>query len=357
MKNKNLVLISTDVKAGGISTMVGIHTAALIKEGYKISVILYKTSDAISSIEYCTKNIYNKDNFLTVHKYNWLDSILLKFGLSKWILNIVNKCDICFVHNARLIDTIKKNSTKPVFAVNHTAKISQLKYFKKADMIFSVNHIINDQLIDLGVSKNKCVYCPNVLIDLPEFKLKNFSSKNIVIGALGRMVDKKGFYDFITALKILKKRGIPFKAILAGDGELYNKLRNTSKDLKELEFPGWVKDKKSFYDKIDIFCQPSHFEPFGLTVIEAMANAKSVISTNCDGPSEIIDNNKNGILVSKKEPSEMAESIIKLIDNPEIHKNISISARKHIENFYSINNLQKVLNINISNYFKFEHEK
>jgi len=53
----------------------------------------------------------------------------------------------------------------------------------------------------------------------------------------------------------------------------------------------------------------------------------------------------------------MAESIINLIDNPKIHKNISISARKHIENFYSINNLQKILSINISNYFKFEHEK
>ena len=357
MKNKSLVLISTDVKAGGISTMIGIHSAALIKQGYKISVILYKTSDAISSVEYCTKSIPNKENFLFVYKYNWLDGILLKLGLSKWILNIINKADICFVHNARLITTIKKYTIKPVFAVNHTAKISQLKYFKKADMIFSVNHIINEQLIDLGVSKNKCVYCPNVLVNLPDIKFKNLSSKSIVIGALGRMVDKKGFFDFIAALKILKERRIPFKAILAGDGELFNKLRNASKDLKELEFPGWVKDKKDFYDKIDIFCQPSHFEPFGLTVIEAMANAKVVISTNCDGPSEIIDNNKNGILVSKKDPNAMAENIINLIGNPERHKIISISARKHIKDFYSINNLQNVLNVNINNYFKFEHEK
>ena len=51
MKNNNLVLISTDIEPGGISTMIGIHTAALVKEGYKVTVILHKDSEAINSIE------------------------------------------------------------------------------------------------------------------------------------------------------------------------------------------------------------------------------------------------------------------------------------------------------------------
>ena len=194
MKNKNLVLISTDIEPGGISTMIGIHTAALIKEGYKVNVIVSKNSDAINSIESCTKLISNKDKLLSINVYNWLDIILLKFGLCIWIKKILNNADISFVHNARLIKIIKNNTIKPVFAVNHTAKNSQLQYFKKADMIFSVNNNINKQLIDLGVSKSKCVYCPNVLIDLPDFKIVNISKKTIVIGALGRMVDKKGFF-------------------------------------------------------------------------------------------------------------------------------------------------------------------
>jgi glycosyltransferase involved in cell wall biosynthesis len=357
MKNKNLVLISTDLEPGGISTMIGIHTAALIKEGYKVNIILSKDSDAINSIKSCSRLISNKDKLLSINMYNWLDFILLKFGICIWIKKILNNADIIFVHNAKLIKIIKKNTIKPVFAVNHTAKKSQLKYFKKADMIFSVNNKINDQLINLGVSKKICVYCPNVLIDIPDFKINNVSEKKIVIGALGRMVDKKGFFDFIEALKILKARGINFKAILAGNGELYNTLRNASKDLSELEFPGWVKDKKDFYNTIDIFCQPSHFEPFGLTIIEAMAYAKPVISTDCDGPSEIIIDNKNGFLVKKKNPQEIAEVIIKLINNSEIYRNTSISARKHIENFYIINSLQKVLRNNINNYFKSKHEK
>ena len=70
--------------------------------------------------------------------------------------------------------------------------------------------------------------------------------------------------------------------------------------MPELEFSGWINNKQEFFSKIDIFCQPSHFEPFGLTIIEAMSYGKAVISTKCDGPVEILNTNKkNGILNNK----------------------------------------------------------
>ena len=125
MKNKNLVLISTDIEPGGISTMIGIHTAALIKEGYKVTVILHKDSEAINSIESCTRLIINKDKLLSINIYNWLDFILLKFGLCIWIKKILNNTDILFVHNARLIKIIKNNTRKPVFAVRGSHELSE----------------------------------------------------------------------------------------------------------------------------------------------------------------------------------------------------------------------------------------
>ena len=41
MKNKHLVIISSDINAGGISNMLGIHALALVREGYKLSIILH----------------------------------------------------------------------------------------------------------------------------------------------------------------------------------------------------------------------------------------------------------------------------------------------------------------------------
>ena len=358
MKNKHLVLISFDTKAGGISNMIGIHALALAREGYKLSIILPKFSDAINSIDNAFIDNKEYNNYVNIYKYNSFDKIFLKLGFSIWIKKILNNSDACFVHNAKLIPIIKKNSRKPVFAVNHTSKHSQMKYYKNADLIYTVNKTIISDLINFGIDKNRCIYCPNVLLKLPNIDLKDVNKNNIIIGALGRMVEKKGFYDFIDALKILKERGYNFKAILAGDGLLFKELQKYAEGIPELEFPGWILDKKDFFNKIDIFCQPSHFEPFGLTVIEAMSYGKPVISTDCDGPEEIInDNMKNGILVSKNKPLEMADAIIELIKNSHLHKSMCNLAYSHIRKFYSLSNLQNNLNSSITNYFKSLHEK
>ena len=58
-----------------------------------------------------------------------------------------------------------------------------------------------------------------------------------------------------------------------------------------------MKDKKEFYDEIDIFLLPSIRETFGLVILEAMQYGKPIISSDCNGPHEIITSNKDGILV------------------------------------------------------------
>ena len=88
MKNKHLAIISSDIKAGGISKMIGIHALALVREGYKLSIILPNNSDAISSVNnYIQDNIeYNK--LINIYKLNIFDMFLIKLGLSKrvWML-------------------------------------------------------------------------------------------------------------------------------------------------------------------------------------------------------------------------------------------------------------------------------
>ena len=338
--------------------MLGIHALALVREGYKLSIILPNNSDAISSVNHYIQDNIEYNKLINIYKLNIFDRFFIKLGLSKWVNLILRSADACFVHNAKLIPLIKSISLKPLFAVNHTAKSRQIKFYKKADLIFSVNKNIILELVNSGIDKNKCIYCPNVLVNLPNINPKLINKNNIVIGALGRMVEKKGFYDYIDALKILKKKGFNFKAILAGDGILYKDLVKYAEDIPELEFSGWIKNKQEFFNKIDIFCQPSHFEPFGLTIIEAMSYGKAVISTKCDGPIEILNTNKkNGILVSRKKPSEMTDAIISLIKDSNLHKDICNKATEHIHKYYSINNLQNNLVSSMNNYFQLLHEK
>jgi glycosyltransferase involved in cell wall biosynthesis len=105
---------------------------------------------------------------------------------------------------------------------------------------------------------------------------------------------------------------------LAGGGEEHENLKALVEKYhlqENVNFIGWVNDKKEFFDKIDIFCLPSLVEPFGVIVLEAMLYDKPIIATEAEGPKEIITHMKDGILVPIGSPTAMSEAIEELMDD------------------------------------------
>ena len=86
----------------------------------------------------------------------------------------------------------------------------------------------------------------------------------------------------------------------------------------------------------DIFILPSLYEGFGNVLIEAMSYMVPVIGTNVSGINEIIENNKNGLLIKPKSAEEIIQSIIKLISNPKLRKRFSVEGRKTVEKYFTI---------------------
>lgn len=84
---------------------------------------------------------------------------------------------------------------------------------------------------------------------------------------------------------------------------------------KEVIFTGERSDIPEVMKAIDLLVLPSWEEPFGRVLIEAMAMEKPVISTNVGGPTEILEDGVNGILVSPKNPQIIAQAIIELTSN------------------------------------------
>lgn len=170
---------------------------------------------------------------------------------------------------------------------------------------------------------------PN-MIEVPKVLPKSTLNQPLVIGALGRFVKKKGFDHFIQGLALLKNQGVEFKAILAGDGEEEEYLRmlaNTNDLTHQLCFTGWV-TPQDFFNSIDIFCLPSLHEPFGIVLIEAFAYEKPVVSTATEGPSEIIQDQINGLLVKKANPDELAINLKKLINNELLRQQLAHQAKQ-----------------------------
>jgi glycosyltransferase involved in cell wall biosynthesis len=154
-----------------------------------------------------------------------------------------------------------------------------------------------------------------------------------VIGTLSRLHPIKGLDSLLKACAILKNKNINFRLLIGGDGVQKQELKEAAQKLGLTDicrFFGSITDSKEFLAKLDIFVAPSRREAFGINVCEAMAQQLPVIASSVGGLPEIIQNNKNGVLIEPDNVKQLAEAISELISNPEKRKEIGLNARQRI---------------------------
>ena len=158
--------------------------------------------------------------------------------------------------------------------------------------------------LKMKVPSNKITVCLYAL--RPSCKpvntiVKNLNKNKVLhIGIAGRHESYKGFPLVIHAVNELKRRKIPFKLFVAGEGKKLNDLKKLVNilDIEDcVEFMGFVYNMNEFYSQIDLFICPSLREPFGLVVIEALAHGCPVIIAGVDGLPETLQGTDSGIII------------------------------------------------------------
>ena len=188
-------------------------------------------------------------------------------------------------------------------------------------------------------NKGKTKVIPNA-VPIPKF-LNPCSVKTYDILFVGRLTKQKSVEILLKAIKILKnKHSRNLKIAIVGDGELKENLNNLTVELginREVKFLGVRKDVKELMVSSKIFVLPSRWEGFGIVIIEAMSNMLPVIATNVGGIPEIIENEKDGILVPPENPKALAQAISNLLEDKELREKLSKAAYKKVREKYSIN--------------------
>lgn len=166
----------------------------------------------------------------------------------------------------------------------------------------------------------------------PEFR-KNFgiNADEIALLYVGRIAPEKSIDILFDAFKIVKKIFSNIKLIIAGSGpsESFYKSLN----IPDIIFTGELDQEKLsiLYASSDIFTFPSTSETYGNVVLEAMSSGLPVVAPFCGGIKENLKDGFNGISYKSNSPEDMANAIIKLINNKNMRKIFSINARKHAE--------------------------
>lgn len=152
---------------------------------------------------------------------------------------------------------------------------------------------------------------------LPFYTDESSSLDKKQIITVGRLSEQKGFDLLVSAWSFIAKKHPDWELHLYGEGELENELKkqilhNQLGQSVIIHKP--VKNIKEKYLESSIYVMSSRFEGFGMVLIEAMACGVPCISFDCPhGPSYIIKDGEDGILVENGNVEQLAEAISTLI--------------------------------------------
>lgn len=250
--------------------------------------------------------------------------------------------DIIHFHNDGLMKTVLKRRDTFYAGTVHDTQID-IKGYRRCDKIFAISDAVQHDLKD-RLNIESTVVVNGINFDMIEISHKqncdNSSWKIVQVASV--LPSKKGQDILIKAIPLLKKQGIDVKVDFIGkrydNGEL-DRLVEEENVADSVAFLGLC-DRSYVYSHLkdyDLCCHPARYEGFGLALVEAMGAKIPVLASDLDGPAEILDENRYGLLFESNNPQACADAIEKVITAYPIFKaNAQGKAYKHICENYSI---------------------
>lgn len=186
-------------------------------------------------------------------------------------------------------------------------------------------------------SKICCVNNP-VTLKIPSKNETDKKKKNILY--VGRLSPEKNLLSLLKIWKIVEDKNPDWNLIIVGDGKCMDELNNYKKknNLRHVAFKG-QQDPTAYYAEASIFCLTSFFEGLPLVIIEAMSYGCIPIAFNSFATAQsLIENGKNGFLISPYDIKKFAQILDFLMNNPNSIQTIALDSFKSSQK-YSIDRI------------------
>ena len=263
---------------------------------------------------------------------------------------------IFYFNKKKIIHTYHGNVFEGYFSKfkNKIILIVERLLSKKTDKIIALSNLQKNDLVNkYFICKEDKIEVVPLGLDLKKFSYNlvtkrqkkraefEISNDQVLISIIGRLVPIKNHKFFIDVINFCRKHtDFKLKALVIGDGPEINNLINYAKSLGlkynykkminkdyDIFFCSWKEDIDSFLAASDILTLTSINEGTPVSIIEAMVSGTACVSTNVGGVSDIIENNKSGI-VSNANVSEFSKCLLKLINDENYRNKIGLNAKK-----------------------------
>lgn len=335
-----ILMVITGMQSGGAERVMATLCNELSKRNDIRLLVLkekktdYKISDKVEFIAGNIKNqnIIHSIQFVKNQIEEWKPDIILSFMTKTNIISLLAKRKANF--KSKLIIAERAN---PYNAKIYLKIIRKFLYPKADGCVFQTK--LAKQYY------NKILKCKSKIIRNPlnpDFKIEQFNGerKNKIVST-GRLSTEKNQRLLIEAFSLIADKYPEYFLEIYGEGPLHKELQEHINKLnleKRVILMGRRDDIQKHIKDAKVFVLSSNSEGMPNALLEAMALGIPSISTDCPigGPSEIIRNNENGILVPMNNKEVMAMSIEKIISDEEFSNKLSKNARNVINDYEAI---------------------
>ncbi|MCH5220542.1 MAG: glycosyltransferase family 4 protein [Muribaculaceae bacterium] len=216
----------------------------------------------------------------------------------------------------------------------------------------AANIVLSQSWVDFFEQYIKCgnVFCVNNIVEpsVGDIESRDYK-KPVTFLFLGYIGPRKGIFETLEAVSLLKKEGYNLKLIVGGNGET----ERLQAEIKRLgvedlvDFRGWIDNdaKESVFAESDVFVLPSFNEGLPITILEAMSHGKGVVASPVGGIPEIIREKLNGKLITPGNIDELKNGLCEYIKNPSMIKEHGVASQAIIQAYYPKSVIEQLIEI------------
>jgi glycosyltransferase involved in cell wall biosynthesis len=234
--------------------------------------------------------------------------------------------------------------------VNQTVYELERQGMEEADLVITVSHLTRQIVIDrYGIDPEKVITVHNAVepAERPELVEIKKHVKEKVVTFLGRVTFQKGPDYFIEAAKKVLKKDPDVRFVMAGSGDLLNKMIRRAAQLHiatKFHFTGFLNGPEvdTMFAMSDVYVMPSVSEPFGISPLEAMRSNVPVVISKQSGVSEVL---KHALKVDFWDIDALADAIYGLLHYEGLKKMFLRYGKDEVDNLKWENAAGKVLEV------------
>lgn len=187
-----------------------------------------------------------------------------------------------------------------------------------------------------------------------EFRRKyNIADDELAIGIIGRLVPVKNHELFLQAVKYVSEHtNRKIRAFIIGDGECKQSLENRSRELNidftdstienrkaTLTFTSWIKKIDEAYAGLDVITLTSHNEGTPVSLIEAQASNKPIVTTNVGGIENTVIPNRTALLSRNNDIKDFSEKLLAITQNDGLRLDLGNNGWNHVKDRFHYSRL------------------